>query len=478
MSENADKEPTSFAGRVTASFAGEKYDLLAESFETTWGFKSTSGKFFKISNRDLAKALSDIVDSWEVWAKLRLHVNSDNPDETLVRFSRGHFSEGAHKDLAEVQRRGFLHLLNAIAYASRHDGAYSSGKWSRPLTKEDYEAALEIVKDFSEKAREFSGRSGKQAPALSSTSTRVTGGENRLFYGAPGTGKSYEVWRQIDRDADPHFVTVFHPDMQNSDFIGTLKPGSDDEGNVGYAFRPGPFARAVACAWANPAKKVYLVIEELNRAVAAAVFGELFQLLDRNPDGSSCYDVDFPSPEFEQWYHEKANPDAGRLSLPPNLWILATMNSADQGVYPLDTAFRRRWRQIYLPIDYSKAPDTTLRYGTPSGEASTGWRQFVRALNNFLVSNLEVGEDRLVGPRFVDDRDLKDGTVPGKLLIYLWDDLLRHHGRADLFDGSIKTYGELDKRSTLRERIFSDKFLATIGGNTPEAGVAHYEAGA
>lgn len=460
MSGNADKEPTSFARRVTGSFTGERYGLLAESFETTWGFKSTSGKFFKISNRDLAKALLDIVDSWEAWAKLRLHVNSDNPDDTLVRFSRGHFSEGAHKDLAEVQRRGFLHLLNAIAYASRHDGAYSSAQWSQPLTKEDYEAALEIVKDFSEKARELSGRSGKQASAILRVSTRVTGGENRLFYGAPGTGKSYEVWRQINRDADPHFVTVFHPDMQNSDFAGTLKPGAVGEAGVGYAFRPGPFARAVACAWANPAKKVYLVIEELNRAVAAAVFGELFQLLDRAPDGSSCYEVDFPSPEFERWYHENADPAAERLSLPSNLWILATMNSADQGVYPLDTAFRRRWRQIYLPIDYSKAPDAEIGYVSQAGRQATDWRSFVEALNGFLVEEVGVNEDRLIGPRFVDENDLGGGELPGKLLIYLWDDLLRHHASNPLFHESVRTYGDLHRRLGANQQVFSEQFLA------------------
>lgn len=462
MAENADKDPTSFADRVTASFAGEKFGLLAESFETTWGFESSTGKFFKISNRDLAKALTDIVGSWDSWAKLRLNINSDNPDETLVRFSKSHFSEGAHKDLAEVQRRGFLHLLNAIAYASRHDGAYSSGQWSRALAKEDYEAALEIVGDFSDRAREFSGRRGKFTPVPPVTASRLTGGENRLFYGAPGTGKSYEVWQEIDRGSDPHFVTVFHPDMQNSDFAGTLKPGVDDAGAVSYAFRPGPFARAVACAWANPAKRVYLVIEELNRAVAAAVFGELFQLLDRTPDGSSCYEVDFPSPEFERWYHAEADAGAKRLSLPSNLWILATMNSADQGVYPLDTAFRRRWRQIYLPIDYAKAPDAQIGYNSPAGPQTTDWRSFVEALNKFLVAEIGVNEDRLIGPRFVDEHDLRDGKLPGKLLIYLWDDLLRHHATNPLFHDSVRTYGDLHRRLGQGKQVFSDHFLAGL----------------
>lgn len=466
MSVKADPEPTSFASRVTGSFAGGQYSLLAESYETTWGFQSTSGKFFKISNRDLAKALFDIVGNWEAWAKQKLNVNSLNPDASLVEFSKKHFSAGAHKDLAEVQRRGTLHLLNAIAYASRHDGVYSSDKWSRPLTKEDYEAALEIVTDFSQKAREFSGRSGKHASVSSTTSRRVTGGDNLLYYGAPGTGKSHEVRAIVEKS--PSFTAVFHPDMQNSDFAGTLKPGLNDRGEVTYAFRPGPFARAVAYAWKSPEQKVYLVIEELNRAAAAAVFGELFQLLDRDHDGAGRYDVDFPSPEFAAWFAIDTGMSMERLGLPSNLWILATMNSADQGVYPLDTAFRRRWRQHYLPINYEIAPDTPLAYATPSGSKSTSWRAFVEALNKYLVSMLEIGEDRLIGPRFVDHHDLKSGAIPGKLLIYLWDDLLRHDGRNSLFDVGIKTYGDLHQRVTDGKQVFSDKFLQSLGSEAAE----------
>ena len=299
------------------------------------------------------------------------------------------------------------------------------------------------------------------------TGARVTGGENILFYGAPGTGKSHDVWEMVG--SSPWFATVFHPDMQNSDFSGTLKPGVED-GEVTYAFRPGPFAEAVARAWKNPAEKVYLVIEELNRAVAAAVFGELFQLLDREPDGSGQYQVGFPSPEYADWFAAETRLVLNKLSLPSNLWILATMNSADQGVYPLDTAFRRRWRQKYLPIDYNKAPDSEVEFVTPAGVASTKWKTFAKALNDFLVSKLEVGEDRLVGPRFLGEHDLNHGEIPGKLLIYLWDDLLRHHGRIDLFDESIQTYGVLDERANSGKQIFSDEFLATIGsGSTDHA---------
>ena len=116
--------------------------------------------------------------------------------------------------------------------------------------------------------------------------------------------------------------------MQNSDFFGTLKPVTDDEGSISYAFSPGPFSKAIAHAYANPAEAVWLVVEELNRAPAAAVFGDLFLLLDRDENGAGEYDVDCPSEEAARWYKQKAGIENGKLRLPSNFWIVATMNSA------------------------------------------------------------------------------------------------------------------------------------------------------
>lgn len=462
MSNKNLQNPVQFSTKVAGEFAMPKFEIFAESYETTWGFKSTSGKSFKVSNKDMVKAFSDIVSNWDEWVFAKLNINSENPDDTLIAFSRQHFSEGAHKDLAEVQRRGFLHLINAIAYSSGHNGPFDGKASQSALQKADYEKALAELSQYSENATALSVAPGISKP-VSSPSTYLNGGENILFYGAPGTGKSHDVWQMVGNDFS--FATVFHPDMQNSDFTGTLKPGVDDNGSVTYAFRPGPFARAVACAWANPERKVFLVIEELNRAVAAAVFGELFQLLDRNADGSGRYQVDFPSPEFAKWFGVETGIDTDKLSLPDNLWILATMNSADQGVYPLDTAFRRRWRQRYLPIDYTKAPDVRVSYVTPAGLATTDWRTFVKTLNDFLISKLEIEEDRLLGPRFVEEQELDGGKLPGKLLIYLWDDLLRHHGRTELFATGISSNGELHRRINGDEQIFSTAFLATLGAD-------------
>jgi hypothetical protein len=300
--------------------------------------------------------------------------------------------------------------------------------------------------------------------------TTLAGGENIIFYGAPGTGKTHTVDAMVD---GKHSVrTVFHPDMQNSDFVGALKPVMQKD-RVTYSFSPGPFALALRNALAHPDRKNYLIIEELNRAPAAAVFGDLFLLLDRDGDGAGKYDVDFPTPEFKAWLSTSLGRDIDRVSLPQNLWLLATMNSADQGVYPIDTAFRRRWRQEYVPIKYSVAPSGALDIVFSDGSIkSLPWHAFAKTMNDHLTKQLDIAEDRLLGPWFVTAEDLaRSSVVPGKVLIYLWDDLLRHHGREKVFDVSVvKTFGEVSERVSASQQIFSDALLAKFSGGEPASG--------
>jgi len=272
---------------------------------------------------------------------------------------------------------------------------------------------------------------------------RLTDGYNAIYYGAPGTGKSWTIDKLVSENGGPVFRTVFHPDMQNSDFVGTLKPVIMDD-HIGYAFSPGPFAKAYVEAVQNPGLMTWLVIEELNRAPAAAVFGELFLLLDREADGSGEYDADCPSEEFGKWLAAQTGDHSGKLRLPSNLSIVCTMNSADLGVYPLDTAFRRRWRQHYIPLDYDEGPEAELVIPLNTGSVTLTWLDFVKELNGLLSAN-EIAEDRLIGPWFVKAGEFDEaGRIPEKLLVYLWDDLLRSHGRDVVFRNNlITTYGDL-----------------------------------
>jgi 5-methylcytosine-specific restriction protein B len=293
-----------------------------------------------------------------------------------------------------------------------------------------------------------------------STRTFKTGGKNIIFYGPPGTGKSAEIKRKID--VSPNVITVFHPDMQNSDFIGALKPAVDGK-HVTYKFSPGPFAKALLKAYEHPDEDVYLVIEELNRAPAMSVFGELFQLLDRKVSGASEYGVGFPSDEFREWLDHKTNMVHVEIRLPSNLSIYASMNTADQGVYPLDTAFRRRWDDEYIFIDWDNCPDIKLAiFDTEGSEKETSWKLLGSEVNKVLLDNNHP-EDRLLGQWWINEKDVSsiDNTVPNKLLNYLWNDLLRHDvpTRNEIFKPGIKSFSTLIKRKNLKKQIFSDMFL-------------------
>ncbi len=291
---------------------------------------------------------------------------------------------------------------------------------------------------------------------------RLKSGQNEIFYGAPGTGKSYVINQKCAANSANVVRTVFHSDTQNSDFIGALKPATNVDGGVSYRFSAGPFALALLRAYQNPSEMHYLVIEELNRAPAASVFGELFLLLDRDESGASQYDADFPSEEFQNWWNESTGTTGEKLKLPSNLTIFASMNSADQGVFPLDTAFRRRWMQTYVPIDYGNASEGSVEISIDGPDpVKVQWSKFVEKLNYYLTNQLgaSIPEDRLVGQRFLSPADLEDGKLPGKLLIYLWDDVLRHHGREILFSKSIKTYGDLALKANSGDLIFSTKFI-------------------
>lgn len=284
-------------------------------------------------------------------------------------------------------------------------------------------------------------------------------GTNKLYYGAPGTGKSYQIG--LDTLGHDNVRTVFHPDTQNSDFIGTLKPAYDG-GILSYRFSPGPFSRALVKAIQKPDEHVYLIIEELNRAPAAAVFGELFLLLDRESDGKSSYDIDFPSEEFKKWLNSEIGTPLNTLRLPANLSILASMNSADQGVFPLDTAFRRRWVSTYMPVIPSEAPEGIITVQKGNVDPRYKWADFLDHLNSYLIEKLHVEEDRLIGQRFMTSDELQDGVLSGKLLIYLWDDLLRHGQREVLFASKHKTYGSLHRANNNMEVIFSEEFLSSL----------------
>lgn len=284
----------------------------------------------------------------------------------------------------------------------------------------------------------------------------VLPGENLIVYGAPGTGKSHYLKENFSNSTR----VVFHSEYSYYDFVGSYKPVplylqtdttirrlngqtfDNGEPRIDYQFVPGPFINVLLLALRNPNQTFTLLIEEINRANAPVVFGDIFQLLDRKTDGTSEYRI---QPNQDLYNYLLSLEDIGDdfvegLFLPANMNIVATMNSADQGVYVLDSAFKRRWKFKYIPI--REVGFTHENHLINYAGNTFSWRVILSAINKKL-KDLQINEDRLIGPYFISPEEIEDiSNFSSKLLIYLWDDVVRYK-RREFFNPDIITYSDL-----------------------------------
>lgn len=309
---------------------------------------------------------------------------------------------------------------------------------------------------------------------------------NLIYFGAPGTGKSHD----LDRLAKLHFDeahtrrVTFHPDYSYASFVGCYKPTmrypepSGDESlmdtmgkpYISYEFVPGPLVRSYVEAMTHPDESYVLVIEEINRASPAAVFGDVFQLLDRGDDGLSEYPVSVSEDlggylylQFEHanggWHacpeevaglytaQEHRARRVSSMALPPNLYLWATMNSADQGVFPMDTAFKRRWEFRYMGIDAGEdvIADKVVHLG--ADRVPVLWNDLRKAVNALLIK-AGVNEDKLMGPFFLRPSALDDDATfseafKSKVLLYLFEDAAKMRRGKVFSDRAGATYSEI-----------------------------------
>ena len=267
--------------------------------------------------------------------------------------------------------------------------------------------------------------------------------KNRILFGPPGSGKSYK----IDEDyanGHPQIRVTFHPDSDYNSFVGSYKPISDADGKIHYNFVPQVFTNAYLSAWSQPDRAVFLIVEEINRGNCAQIFGDLFQGLDRNANGYSVYPVDaetdlanhlrkafgespVAADEFarEAGNHKNVGPtDFHKIILPRNLHLYATMNTSDQSLFPMDSAFKRRWDWEYVPIDYVDADKFKIVFTDTS---CYSWGEFIRAVNERIYS-LNQSEDKQIGNRFVNPAN---GMIPmsvfkSKVMFYLWAEIYKN----------------------------------------------------
>jgi len=272
---------------------------------------------------------------------------------------------------------------------------------------------------------------------------------NRIFWGAPGTGKSHELeMERMEFFSEPECYerVTFYPNYSFAQFVGTYKPimkealspedpSAPAKKSIAYSYVPGPFIRIYVKAKLHPEKNYLLVIEEINRANAPAVFGDMFQLLDRIGNGYSEYPV--ATSEDLRAFLEESNIDTPEtICLPSNLYIWATMNSADQGVFPLDTAFKRRWDYRYFGINNCEQEIAEKSFSVAG--KSYNWNEFRKAINNKLLER-NINEDKLLGPFFIkpslfDNNELAVNAIKSKVLMYLYEDAGRQYRNSGLFD--------------------------------------------
>ena len=290
---------------------------------------------------------------------------------------------------------------------------------------------------------------------------------NRIVFGAPGTGKSFLLNEEREYEFKERYERVtFHPDYSYAHFVGTYKPVMvENEGTgkkeIEYNFVAGPFLRTYLKAKMS-SEPILLLIEEINRANVAAVFGDIFQLLDRDENGVSEYPV-AASEDVRQWLRDHDIIEE-TLSLPANMYIWATMNSADQGVYPMDTAFKRRWGFEYLSLDAGKEEllkDEKLK----ANGAGENWNEFRVSINEFLTNQLNVNEDKCLGPFFLKKEEIaKWGTdkfkeiFKSKILMYLFEDAAKHK-RTSLFAGGLNTFSSVCDAYDKNGNVFSNSKL-------------------
>lgn len=240
-----------------------------------------------------------------------------------------------------------------------------------------------------------------------------------ILFGPPGTSKSHTAKRvkAVALGADDPIAITFHPEFSYGEFVARLLPISKG-GKIEYRVQAGPFLRALARAYAYPVKNVVLLIDEINRGNCAEIFGDVFQLLDREPDGSSSYPIDVSElaiealrQELERLGHAESGWRAEiaglieqrKLSLPANLYMIATMNTSDESIYFMDTAFKRRWHFEFMPTGFKDVPESQRKALMCDMRSPYTWERFLDALNSFIVEHCTAPklDDKLVGPWFI-----------------------------------------------------------------------------
>lgn len=340
-----------------------------------------------------------------------------DPHEFLVSIETDVESENSRRDLRSMYGylQEYMQIHGETEYIRCKQGDHNSGISQASFIKIS-DNGVPRTEEFIQYLKYFDNRpymSSQNGAVITENETAdIEVAFNRIVYGAPGTGKSYYLNRESKIFGSNMERVTFHPNYSYAQFVGTYKPIKKGD-DITYDFVPGPFMRVYSQAIQNPDKKYLILIEEINRANVASVFGDVFQLLDRN-NGISEYPIgtseDVKKHLLKELYGEKEYTDEEKnscstMSLPKNMYIWATMNSADQGVFPMDTAFKRRWEFQYIGVNDEEQVEVIDEYYIPMCIENTyyiKWQDLRSGINNILSGNeCKANEDKLLGPFFI-----------------------------------------------------------------------------
>lgn len=432
-------------------------------------------------------------DLWNQFERIDLENSNDDKFDYKAKFKKWLEEEGKVKPKTQSN---YISAINGIEkiWNENHEGKIDI--WENPY----------FIKDDIGKERLFSDPHVKQLNG-SQNQTHSSAinyyfefldilesikGINRIYFGAPGTGKSYNIEQFIKEngiadysdkvDCPNVYRATLHPEFTYTDFVGQVMPVvtpiNEDGSNtkIEYKFSPQVFTNALKYAFKFQGEPVFLILEEMSRANVAAVFGDLFQLLDRDEKGESEYRIDNLIISKEIWGEKSTR----KIYLPHNLFIIGTVNTNDQNVFVMDTAFKRRFEFEYVDAneiakDKAGVPLNNFTFKFSNGEGAKelefDWIVLYTTLNRFITSNGETGlglsEDKQLGQFFIkfrkNDEEYNYNQFKGKLLEYLWNDVQKvSYSNVSIFKQELSNFSMAHRKLKNKENIFSQELLEQL----------------
>lgn len=377
------------------------------------------------------------------------------------------FKKNSYKELLEKIKN------DKVVIFSKEQGKGNQRNWDVYLSKYiEYKKQYLNSNSYDNEKQQFEGIDIANQEISNNIKEKGFLNSNTIFYGVPGCGKSYfvknllktknEQNEEIELDKKFYKRILFHPEYTYSDFIGQIMPEfNKDTKEISYTFVPGPFTEILKDALKDNENQYFFIIEEINRGNAPAIFGNIFQLLDRDENGKSEYEI-YDKTILEYLNNKSVGKTFESVYIPSNLTIFATMNTCDQNVFTLDTAFKRRWRMSRIKNDFKNINNEFLNDNHKiifNNGKEIVWKDFAIAINKDILNRCNDGmiaEDKLLGTHFIKRNELENIQIfAEKIFMYLWNDVVKYN-KEQLFNAKLNTLDDVIDTFIKGENVFND----------------------